>query len=443
MSKLFTRASVTGASLSGASLKSVLIALWDALSAAGITDSNRTTVAASATLLTTQCGIVLVDCTAGPITLTLPTSGTSTDEAFFQIRRIDSVYANALTVQKGGTDTIEGGTSLTIGAGGQVDLDMPAGSTNWRITSRSGGTTLAARETLGVPAVNFLDNPDGEIYQRPVAATADDAYSEDRWYELTQTGTVTPSQQAAPEDGFAYAARITQSQATAQRFGRAQILEGKRTKKLRGKTMTFGGRFKLSTSANLRVAILAWTGTEDAVTSDVVNDWTSASYTAGGFFSSTTLTVVAVSAAAAMTAATARDVSVTGVIPSGATNIIVVYWTEATAAQNVTLDAWGRRLVEGATLVDYQRRTENEEIARCMRFYEAGGFKVGAVASTSNGTIVFKVPKRATPTMAYGNSPQGAGTSLPTGADWTSTTEVAVFVAATTLNFAWTASAEL
>ena len=385
MSKLFSRAAVAGATLAGASLKAVNTSLWDALATMGFTDVGRTTVSASATLTMTQCGIVLVDCSSGSVVLTLPTSGTATDEAQYKIRRIDSTYANTLTVQRGGSDTVEGSTTvpITIGCGGQADLKMPAGSTNWRVTGRSGGSTLAARDALLVPAVNELDNPDGEIYQIAVAATADDTYSEDRWYELTQTGTVLPAQVANPEDGYAIAARTTQSQAVAQRFGKAQILPGKRTRKLRGKTMTFGGRFKLSSSANLRVAILAWTGTEDVVTSDVVNNWTSGTYTAGNFFLASNLTVVAVGAAA-MTAATARDVSVTGAIPSNANNIIVVYWTEAAAAQNVTLDGWGRRLIEAAVFGDYIRRTDDEELRRCQVFLEKSYRQSVAPGTASN-----------------------------------------------------------
>lgn len=413
MSKLSSRASIAGANLAGANLKATLTSWWDALNCLGVTDSNRTTVTASATLLTTQCGLLLVDCSAGSVTLTLPNSGTATDEAEYRIRRIDSTYANTLTVQRGGTDSIEGVTTsgLSISCGGELHLKMPAGSTNWRTIGRGGATALAAREALAVPAVNHLDNPDGEVYQRTVAATTDDLYMEDRWYALTQTGFVTPSQLTSPEDGFAFGMRVTQSQVTAQRYGEAQILEGRRTKKLRGKTMTWGARMRLSASANLRVAILAWTGGEDAVTSDVVNDWTSASYTAGGFFNATTLTVVAVGSAA-MTANTARDVLVTGTIPSNATNLIVVYWTEAAAAQNVTLDAWGRRLVEGATLVEYIRRSEDDEEARCKRFYQlltvsARAFASGAGQLSSNGGS-FPVGMRATPTVVNVST----GTSL-------------------------------
>lgn len=409
MTKLFSLASANGASLSGANLKAALTTLWSALSTTGITDSNRTTVTASASLLTTQCGILLVDCTSGSVVLTLPISGTSTDEARYRIRRIDATYANTLTVQRGGTDTIEGGTSsYSIGCGGELSFKMPGGDTNWRVTGRGGATTQAAREALGVPAVNWLDNPDGEVYQGTVAATADDTYMEDQWYALTQTGTVTPSQLTAPEDGFAYGIRVTQSQVTAQRFGEAQILEGKRTKKLRSKTMTWGGRFKFSAGANLRIAILAWTGTEDVVTSDVVNDWTNATYSAGSFFLAANLTVVAVSPSLAMTAGTARDASVTGVIPANSNNVIVMYWTEATAAQNVTLDAWGRRLVEGATLIDYIRRSEEHELSRCQRFFETGSYRFRVVdnGGTVVSTVAMKVRKRATPSITV----SGGGT---------------------------------
>jgi hypothetical protein len=154
MSKLFTRASVAGASLSGANLKATMLALVDALNVFGVTESSRTTVTASATLTVTQCGILLVDCTAGSVVLTLPTSGTATDESEYRIRRIDSTTANTLTVQRGGTDTVEGvTTAVTIPLNGQTDFKMPAGSTNWRVVSRGGGTAESARNTLAASPV--------------------------------------------------------------------------------------------------------------------------------------------------------------------------------------------------------------------------------------------------------------------------------------------------
>lgn len=295
-------------------------------------------------------------------------------------------------------------------------------------TSGAGTATASelasSRESLGVPMPNWLHNPDGAIAQRLSGAITDTNYGIDRWKVLTQTASVTPSQASNPEDGFRYAMRLTQSQASAQRMGHAQVIEGRDAVQLRGKTVTFGGRFKLSASANLRMAILAWTSTEDSVTADPVNDWTSGTYTGGNFFVSSNFTVVAVSQTA-LTAATAANASVSGAIPSGTNNIVVLYWTEATAAQNVTLDAWGVRLVEGSTLLEYIRRSFVQELEICQRYFEKSydlatapstATLLGAVMNRSPSSentvmVVYKVRKRTIPTVVlYSTQGGGAGT---------------------------------
>lgn len=263
------------------------------------------------------------------------------------------------------------------------------------------GTAAAARNALAVPMPNHLHNPDGAVYQRAVAATTDGNYIDDRWYVLTQTASVTPSKASAPENGYRWALRLTQSQVTAQRMGRAQVVPGSVTYALRGKTVTAGGRLRLSTSATVRYALLAWTGTENVVTRDVVNDWTNATITTGNFFNSTTLTLIA-AGSTALTAATAASCSVSGQVPSGATNLVFVYWTDATAAQNVTLDAWGMRLVEATSLVDAIARDIAQEEDLCRRWCRAFA---GGVAGFANGTTVAEVgisfdpPMEAAPTL--------------------------------------------
>ena len=298
-------------------------------------------------------------------------------------------------------------TTAQLMPAGDIDpADAKTYFTDWLTATRTllgdGSTAQVAREALGVALPNWLDNPSGEVYQRTPGATADDAYAADRWYCLTQTGTVTPSQVSNPEDGYRYALRILQAQASAQRMGYAQIIEGKDAIPLRGKTVTFGGRFKLSATQTLRYAILAWTGTEDAPVSDVVNSWTNGTFTAGQFFNSTTMSVVA-TGSTALTGGTAATCSVSGTVPAGTTNLIVFYWTEATAAQNVTLDAWGLRLVEASSLVDYIKRSWQEELRRCQRFYQSYGYigvafiaSAGAQQCNSYGT--FGVQMRIAPT---------------------------------------------
>lgn len=322
-------------------------------------------------------------------------------------------------------------------------------------------TAPAARETLNVSVMNWLINPDGAIAQAGFALTSDDNYLDDCWYGLTQTGSITPSQVSNPEDGFAIALRLSQTQPTAQRMGRAQIIIGRDSYKLRGKTMTFGGRLKLSTSANVRMAILAWTGTENVVTSDVVSDWTNATYTAGTFFNSSNLSVVATSSTA-MTANTAGNASVTGTIPSNATNVIVFYWTEATVAQNVTLDAWGLRLIAASTLVDCTLRTEHQELALCQQFVcktfdrdttpaqNAGSNgSLRTIAPVANQTfgVMWRFPVRmwTTPSLTFYNTSAANANWSGGGVTGTATAagEQSVFVIASTPTIAAGTGAEI
>lgn len=321
-------------------------------------------------------------------------------------------------------------------------------------TSGAGAASAAelqlARDSLQIPLRNYLHNPDGAVYQRTIAATADDVYAHDRWYVLTETASVTPSQVSNPEDGYRYAARLTQSQSSSQRMGRAQIVEGIDTSALRGKTVTVGGRFKLSAAQTLRYALLAWTGTEDAVTSDVVNSWSNGTFTTGQFFNSTTLSLIA-TGSTALSAATAATCSVSGTVPSNATNLIFVYWTEAVAAQNVTLDSWAQRLVESSFLAEGIRRTPQEELAICMRFYEYLGdmqFQGYQLSGAAFGCPrAFLYPKRATPTVAgswaYANAASGTLTGVTAnGIAFVSATASSTASALFTFNGA-TASAEL
>lgn len=229
-------------------------------------------------------------------------------------------------------------------------------------------TPSASRVLLGVPAVNWLLNPDGEVAQGLPASSSDGDYDFDQWYTVTQTGSVAATQLSNPENGYRHGMRLTQSQASAQRMGFCQIIEGKDAIKLRGKTVTFGGRYRISASTNIRLAVLEWTGTEDAPVKDQVNNWTSTTYTAGNFFKSTTLTVAGVSSAVAMTANTAANASVSATISASANNIIVMAWTESTQAQNVTFDRWGQRAIEASSLIDYIRRSYAEELGLCRRW---------------------------------------------------------------------------
>lgn len=152
MPKIITRASIAGATLSGAQAKTALLGILDALNGAGLQEGGRTTLTADATLTVTQAGLLLVDCTSGDVDLTLPASGDATDDVFYIICRTDNT-GNTLSVLKSGADTIEGaGTAQTVAGKGVMNIQMPADSTNWRIVYRSGSTAAGARTAIAAAA---------------------------------------------------------------------------------------------------------------------------------------------------------------------------------------------------------------------------------------------------------------------------------------------------
>lgn len=269
---------------------------------------------------------------------------------------------------------------------------------------------------------NKIINGDGAINQRGASSgISDDEYAHDRHYALTQSNDITVSTIDNPADGIAHMMRLTQDNASAQRMGYAQALEAEVTYGLRGKTVTLGGKLRYSNAAAVRYAVLEWTGTADALTSDVVNDWTSGTYTGGNFFNSTTLTVTQVGSITP-SAATITDWSMTVTIGSSVNNIIVLYWTESTAAQNSTLDMrW--YLVAGDATGEgdpFSPRHISQELALCQRCYwrgSAAGHGLGyryadaSVNQLAACEFSFPVPMRVDPTLSIITAPTTNGCS--------------------------------
>lgn len=315
-------------------------------------------------------------------------------------------------------------------------------------------TATAARSAISAPLGdsvmygNRLVNGEFRFWQRgtSLASQADDSYGAmgDRWYILTQTGTIAGARQSNPFDGARYSGQLTQSQASAQRIGVAQIIEGKNCIDLRGQAVTFYGRFKSSSGGNIRVAILEWTGTEDTVTSDFVNDWTSSTYTAGNFFTTTSTTVTAVKQYASPGTGWV-DFFVTGTLGSSLTNICVMLWSEGTEAQNVTLSLANCGLIPGTTApVRHTPRPYSLEYLLCCRYYfktfdidttpaqnagrsnAACGVQAGGASAAQHALQVrYAVSMRATPTVtAFNPSATNALIRNVSGnTNWATTTE--------------------
>src|SRR3990167_150907 len=233
---------------------------------------------------------------------------------------------------------------------------------------------------------NLLINPDGRINQRAPATNADDTYGHDRWYALTQTSTIAVSTISDAEDSTPRMWRLTQSQAVAQRMSYAQIIEGANCKHLRGKSVTLSGRIKFSLNAALRYAICEWTSTEDTVTSDVVLDWTSSTYTANNFFLAANLNILAVGSITPAAATLTDLTALTATVGSSANNLIVVIWTEGTAAQNATLDG-ALQFEVGAVASTREFRPFPNELSLCERYYEKS-YELATAPGTNTDVVL-------------------------------------------------------
>ncbi len=271
------------------------------------------------------------------------------------------------------------------------------------------GATVGPFGAGGGVGGNLAINGSFLINQDAPATSADDTYAHDQWIALTQTSTIAVSSLSDVENGMPAMARLTQSQATAQRMGYLQIFESSISKALRGKTITFKiGRKRLSATDNVRIAILEWTGTADAPTSDVVNSWTSTNYTAGNFFLGANLIVTNVTQQA-LTANTLTDgTAVTVTLGSSVNNLMVFVWTENAVAQNVTLDLGKAKLEVGSSATEFLWPQGNDELLRCFRFYQLHLDRTVYLAcrlygySTAGGYVVWNgllaVPMRVPPT---------------------------------------------
>lgn len=240
---------------------------------------------------------------------------------------------------------------------------------------------------------NRIINGSGLITQAGLASTADGAYTGfDQWLALTQSNPITPSQLADQENGTPYMMRLTQANASAQRFGLIQPIEHTNGSDLRGNFVMLSARVRMSVTTTLRYAIVEWTGTLDAITKDIVNDWTSGTFTTGNFFKSTTTTVAA-TGSTAMTATNFATVQLAATISSQMQNILVFFWTDSTQAQNVTLDIGNVKFEIGRDPTPYQPRPFAQELALCQRYWETsynygatiGGSSVAAGARSGFG----------------------------------------------------------
>lgn len=337
---------------------------------------------------------ILDDATVGAIRTTLGV-GTG-DSPEFTAVNIGHATDTTLTRVSAGVVAVEGKTILTnINDLTEVDpaLDDYAGIAD---TSDSGANkkALIGKITAKAQNTNLLINGGFDWFQRATAATAmtDGGYNgPDRWYSLIQGANATV-ERLAGTDNTNYALKAIAGGAT-NRFGFAQAAESYLSIPMRGRTCRFQLRVRPTLNAgsgtmDIRCAILEWTGTTDGITRDVVNDWTSSTFTTGNFFASTTLTLVGTAVVSA-SHNTWTDLSVTGTVSSSCNNLIVFVWHEdvpANAADFFQASAAG--LYDGTTAREWLPRPPSIELLLCYRYYWKSKLPDEDILSTTGGTTI-------------------------------------------------------
>ncbi|TXH16816.1 MAG: hypothetical protein E6R03_04915 [Hyphomicrobiaceae bacterium] len=230
------------------------------------------------------------------------------------------------------------------------------------------------------------------------------------WYFL-QSGTNNTISAGTGLGKSSHSLIITNAAGANRRVGPSQIIEYYDVVPLRGQTVTFQMAWKRSSTGNVRAAVLEWTGTANAPTKDIVNNWSSTTYTGGNFFISTNYNVLAVSSPVSV-GTSATNVSVTATIGSSANNIVCFMWTDDEYADGDTVEFSEAQLPTSSSGLTFQAQPLEREIINCgylSRMFTSNGTNtdiiIGYGWAVSSTSAVIQIPLghpiRTTPTLTF------------------------------------------
>lgn len=277
------------------------------------------------------------------------------------------------------------------------------------------------RAVDAVPNKNCLINGDFRVDQRVAPFTSattpannDDTYLFDRWILLSDGNDIVDvSQETTIVPAGAYSSMKAEVTTANKKFGFVQIVEARNAAKLiddfASQAMKAQKVVGNATLETLRVGILSWDGTEDTVTSDVVDgaNWNgagtdptlAANWTYENTPSNLTLTD------------SFQTFKIEGVsIDTASTkNVAVFIWADDVDATVGDLVYIGDvKLEKGSVATNFIPRSAAEELALCLRYYEicAVGQSLHTTTTSSANTMVvrpFIEAKRAAPTLSGGS----------------------------------------
>jgi hypothetical protein len=280
--------------------------------------------------------------------------------------------------------------ALGSGAVSWSDLFLASGAVvnfnNGDVTlTHSADKLTVAGGTLEVPSINsgpiagfrnYIINGAMMVAQAQTSFTStsslnnDDTYNLDQWILLSDGNDVVDVTQStdAPTGGLNSIALDVET--VNKKFGILQIIEQKNCIGLIGNTVTLSFKARVSSLTkldNVKCAIIAWSGTADAVTSDVVSAWgvegTNPTLVANWTYENTPANLSVTTSWATY--------SVTAAIDTASTkNVAVMIWSDVT---DTTLGDFlyitDVQLEQGSVATPFERRPFLSELQLCERYY--------------------------------------------------------------------------
>lgn len=256
---------------------------------------------------------------------------------------------------------------------------------------------LAVDSAITAASQNAIINGNMMVAQRGASFTStgsannDDKYTLDRWYILTDGNDVIDVTQSTDAPTGSLNSIALDVETINKKFGIAQIIEQKNCIGLIGQTVTLSFQAKVSSTTkldNVKAAIVAWSGTADTVTSDIVSAWevegTNPTLIANATYENTPANLNVTTSWATY--------SITATVDTASTkNIIAFIWSDVTdTTLGDFLYVTDVQLEYGSAATRFAMHgggIENE-ISACRRYYEKS-YTLGTApgTATSDGLI--------------------------------------------------------
>jgi hypothetical protein len=276
---------------------------------------------------------------------------------------------------------------------------------------------------------NRLINGDYSVAQRGTSfasgANNNDTYNLDRWYvlsdgndavDITQDTTTVPTNQLT--------AIALDVETEDKKFGIAQIIEQVNCIGLIGNTVNLSFKAKVSSTTkldNVKCAIVAWSGTANTVTSDIISAWgaegTNPTLIANATYENTPANLGVTTSYATYSVSAAVDTASTK-------NIIVFIWSDVTdTTAGDFLFITDVQLEVGSVATPFERRPFGTELQLCYRYFrktigtvntEPTLYAWGSNAQVVGQSWIYPVPMRTSATTTTSGSLAIAGGGSPT-----------------------------